>query len=122
MAADSSSLANYLSTSPFAIITSLTEWVVMIYSKSCVALTLLASAGLLDSAAAQNYIVNGVVTDPAYFYGQSPAVYPTPLGTGTGGWEASYGKAAAMVAKMTLDEKARCLIVTGNVPMLICCR
>ncbi|KAJ5803480.1 uncharacterized protein N7503_005930 [Penicillium pulvis] len=45
------------------------------------------------------------ITSDTYFYGDSPAVYPSPNGTGTGDWAAAYKKATALVAQMTLEEK-----------------
>ncbi|OOQ86351.1 putative beta-glucosidase M [Penicillium brasilianum] len=45
------------------------------------------------------------ITSDTYFYGQSEAVYPSPNGTGSGDWAKAYEKAAAMVSKMTLEEK-----------------
>ncbi|KAG5979710.1 hypothetical protein E4U55_004849 [Claviceps digitariae] len=62
-----------------------------------------------------------VVTSDSYFYGQSPAVYPShyPLTsyasaetTGGSEWAAAYGKAKALVAQMSLEEKVN---VTGGV-------
>lgn len=65
------------------------------------------------------------ITSDTYFYGQSPPVYPSrkldgsihlqhanknprvAKGTGSGGWNAAYAKAKALVAKMTLEEKVR---------------
>ncbi|KAK4119660.1 glycoside hydrolase family 3 protein [Parathielavia appendiculata] len=44
-------------------------------------------------------------------YGHSPAVYPSPNATGSGGWEAGLAKAKDFVSKLTLEEKA--LMVTG---------
>jgi beta-glucosidase len=49
------------------------------------------------------------ITSDTYFYGQSPPVYPSPKGTGAGGWAESYAKAAELVAQMTLFEKV-CLL------------
>lgn len=40
-----------------------------------------------------------------YTYGKSPAVFPSPQGTGSGDWASAYEKAKAMVAKMTNEEK-----------------
>ncbi|KAK9319344.1 hypothetical protein V1517DRAFT_376584 [Lipomyces orientalis] len=45
------------------------------------------------------------ITDDTYFYGQSEPVYPSPIGTGNGDWEVAYGRAAALVAQMTVEEK-----------------
>ena len=46
-----------------------------------------------------------VVQSDTYFYGQSPAVYPTPEISGIGGWEEALHKAQAMVSQMSLEEK-----------------
>ncbi|KAJ5814634.1 hypothetical protein N7474_006411 [Penicillium riverlandense] len=45
------------------------------------------------------------ITSDTHFYGQSEPVYPSPNGTGSGDWAQAYQKAAAMVSKMTLEEK-----------------
>ncbi|EAQ85871.1 hypothetical protein CHGG_07124 [Chaetomium globosum CBS 148.51] len=47
----------------------------------------------------------GMVTDDAWFYGQSPAVYPSPNITGGGQWADAAGKARELVGRMTLEEK-----------------
>ncbi|KAI1326738.1 glycoside hydrolase superfamily [Xylariaceae sp. FL0255] len=52
------------------------------------------------------------ITDDTYFYGQSPPVYPTPNGTGTGDWATAYSKAQALVSQLTLEEKVN---LTGGV-------
>ncbi|CAI7576499.1 unnamed protein product [Penicillium glandicola] len=46
-----------------------------------------------------------IITSDTSFYGQSPAVYPTPEGTGAGDWTSAYQKAKAFVAKLSDDEK-----------------
>ena len=45
--------------------------------------------------------------------GQSPPWYPSPLGGTAGDWAASYRKAAALVAQMTLPEKVNVTTGTG---------
>lgn len=45
------------------------------------------------------------IKSDAYFYGDSPAVYPSPNITGVGSWTESLSRAQAMVSNMTLDEK-----------------
>ncbi|KAI6784988.1 uncharacterized protein J7T54_008082 [Emericellopsis cladophorae] len=45
-------------------------------------------------------------------YGHSPAVYPSPNATGTGGWEEAVAKARDFVSQLTLEEKAD--MVTGT--------
>lgn len=59
----------------------------------------------LPLAKNQTLIRNGTVISDVYFYGGSPPVYPSPLGNGTGDWADSYASAAALVAKMTIEEK-----------------
>ena len=55
---------------------------------------------LLDICFAQ------VIESDDYFYGESPPIYPSPPGTGLGGWAAAYQKATAFVAQLTQDEKS----------------
>ncbi|GLA20992.1 hypothetical protein AnigIFM62618_009966 [Aspergillus niger] len=62
-------------------------------------LSLLGGLALSSAAPTQN------ITSDAYFYGQSPAVYPSPEGTGAGSWASAYEKAKAFVAQLTDDEK-----------------
>ncbi|KAL2268706.1 hypothetical protein VTJ83DRAFT_3552 [Remersonia thermophila] len=45
------------------------------------------------------------ITDDGYFYGLSPPVYPSPNMASTGRWAEAYGKAKALVEKMTLEDK-----------------
>ncbi|KAJ5929025.1 hypothetical protein N7454_006873 [Penicillium verhagenii] len=45
------------------------------------------------------------ITSDTHFYGDSPAVYPSPNGSGSGDWAAAYKKATALVSQMTLEEK-----------------
>ncbi|KUI74295.1 putative beta-glucosidase M [Cytospora mali] len=45
------------------------------------------------------------ITSDAHFYGDSPAVYPSPNITGVGSWTESLTRAQAMVSNMSLDEK-----------------
>ncbi|PSR92353.1 family 3 glycoside hydrolase [Coniella lustricola] len=65
----------------------------------------------------------------ADFYGQSPPVYPSPQGKGTGIWAPAYHAARDFVAQMTLEEKINitggfknpenaCHGSTGSVPRL----
>ncbi|KAF1961768.1 glycoside hydrolase [Byssothecium circinans] len=61
-------------------------------------------------------------------YGQSPPVYPSPIGNGTStpSWGRAYARAKALVAQMTLEEKAnitrgftgRCVGNSGAIPRL----
>lgn len=46
-----------------------------------------------------------VITNDTYFYGQSPAVYPTPIANGTGDWALAHERARAFVSQLTLLEK-----------------
>ncbi|KAG2420488.1 beta-glucosidase [Aspergillus terreus] len=59
-------------------------------------------AGVSVSSAAPS--VQNITSD-TYFYGQSPPVYPSPEGNGTGSWAAAYQKAKAFVAQLTPEEK-----------------
>ncbi|ORY59138.1 glycoside hydrolase superfamily [Pseudomassariella vexata] len=63
------------------------------------------------------------------FYGQSPPVYPSPIGNGKGVWAGAYASAQDLVSQMTLEEKANltrgftsadnaCAGNTGTVPRL----
>lgn len=65
------------------------------------------SSGVINAPLAKNdsLIRNGTVVSDVYFFGQSPPVYPSPLGNGTGDWAESYASAAALVAQLTMDEK-----------------
>ncbi|CAG8051941.1 unnamed protein product [Penicillium salamii] len=60
---------------------------------------------LLGLAAGNVVLAEDVITDDAVFYGESPAVYPSPQGTGTGDWADAYTKAKAFVAQLSDDEK-----------------
>ncbi|KAG2169447.1 hypothetical protein VTO58DRAFT_101487 [Aureobasidium pullulans] len=63
-----------------------------------------------------------------YSYGRSPDVYPSPQGQGSGDWSQAYSQAKALVAQMTVQEKANitlgssethdCSGFTGSVPRL----
>ncbi|RYP01606.1 hypothetical protein DL764_006172 [Monosporascus ibericus] len=65
----------------------------------------------------------------ANFYGQSPPVYPSPQGKGSGTWAGAYVNARDLVDQMTLDEKVNitrgftssdnvCAGNSGSVPRL----
>ncbi|KAJ5761338.1 hypothetical protein N7533_003377, partial [Penicillium manginii] len=45
------------------------------------------------------------ITSDTHFYGQSPPVYPSPEGTGSGNWESAYQKAKEFVGKLSAEEK-----------------
>ncbi|KAI0964787.1 glycoside hydrolase superfamily [Xylaria arbuscula] len=53
-----------------------------------------------------------VITDDTAFYGQSPPVYPTPQGTGTGDWADAYSQAKAIVSQLSREEKVN---LTGGI-------
>ncbi|KAI1338866.1 glycoside hydrolase family 3 protein [Xylariaceae sp. FL0016] len=74
---------------------------------SLYALTSLAVLGHDGLASAQ-----AVITDDTVFYGESPPVYPSPEGAGTGDWADAYTKAKAFVAQLSLDEKVN---LTGGI-------
>ncbi|KAI0026168.1 glycoside hydrolase family 3 protein [Xylariomycetidae sp. FL0641] len=59
-----------------------------------------------------------VITDDTYFYGESPPVYPSPEGTGTGDWAEAYTQAKALVSQMTIEEKVN---LTGGAPAQSIC-
>ncbi|TRX92119.1 hypothetical protein FHL15_006986 [Xylaria flabelliformis] len=64
-------------------------------------------AGLVTPGLTQD-----VITDDAVFYGQSPPVYPTPEGTGTGDWADAYSQAKEIVAQLSREEKVN---LTGGI-------
>ncbi|OAA45700.1 Glycoside hydrolase, family 3 [Metarhizium rileyi] len=68
-------------------------------------------SGMPNTVAATAITGNDPITDDAYFYGQSPPVYPSPEVTGGSQWAAAYQKAKALVAQMTLQEKVN---ITGG--------
>ncbi|KAI9930260.1 hypothetical protein MW887_012073 [Aspergillus wentii] len=68
----------------------------MVSSTSLVGLVGLA---LLSAVSGEN------ITNDAYFYGQSPPVYPSPEANGTGSWSAAFAKAKAFVGNLTAEEK-----------------
>jgi len=81
----------------------------------------LAALSVLDAANAQNatnYTMN------SQLYGQSPPVYPSPRGMGTGDWASAYDRAVALVAQMTNEEKVNLTFgvdvqpngCSGNIP------
>ncbi|KAK1967044.1 glycosyl hydrolase family 3 N terminal domain-containing protein [Colletotrichum sublineola] len=88
--------------------------------KSLISTLAAALAGLTLSAAQTNE------TDP--YYGQSPPVYPSPVGNGTSSdaWASAYQRANSLAAQMTVEELANfthgwpglCTGNTGSVPRL----
>ncbi|KAJ4104165.1 hypothetical protein NW760_010843 [Fusarium oxysporum] len=69
-------------------------------SISCLVALSLMSQGLLAQKQPEN-----IITDDTHFYGQSPAVYPTPEQVDTGSWAAAVAKAKNLVSQLTLEEK-----------------
>jgi beta-glucosidase len=51
------------------------------------------------------FLQEGTVISEVYFYGESPPVYPSPLANGTGDWASAYESAAALVARLSMEEK-----------------
>ncbi|KAK1976064.1 glycosyl hydrolase family 3 N terminal domain-containing protein [Colletotrichum cereale] len=86
--------------------------------------TLAAALAGLTLCAAQTSYTNE--TDP--YYGQSPPVYPSPVGNGTtnDAWASAYQRAKSLAAQMTVEELANftrgwpglCTGNTGSVPRL----
>ncbi|KAK0388256.1 hypothetical protein NLU13_4501 [Sarocladium strictum] len=48
-----------------------------------------------------------LISDDAYFYGDSPPVYPSPNMTGVGDWALGFNKARDAVANLTLEDKIK---------------
>ncbi|KAG6260188.1 hypothetical protein E4U49_005140 [Claviceps purpurea] len=65
----------------------------------------LSGLAVLVARAAAAAAGDDVVTSDTFFYGQSPAVYPSPEITGGSEWATAHGKAKALVAKMSLLER-----------------
>ncbi|KAJ5116236.1 hypothetical protein N7456_000584 [Penicillium angulare] len=63
----------------------------------------LCTLGVLLSLSLSSQAQN--ITSDSYFYGQSPPVYPSPEGTGSGNWASAYVKAKEFVGKLTQEEK-----------------
>jgi beta-glucosidase len=64
----------------------------------------------ISSASAQNASSTNLTSLAAHLerfwsYGRSPPVYPTPEGSGAGGWGDAYARARDLVSQMTNDEK-----------------
>jgi beta-glucosidase len=64
----------------------------------------------IGSASAQNASSTNLTSLAAHLehfwsYGRSPPVYPTPEGSGAGGWSDAYARARDLVSQMTNDEK-----------------
>ncbi|KAE8154609.1 putative beta-glucosidase M [Aspergillus avenaceus] len=63
------------------------------------------------------------ITDDSHFFGQSPPVYPSPEGTGSGAWASAYEKARQFVTQLTDEEKVNLTAgynadngCSGNIP------
>ncbi|KAI1097380.1 glycoside hydrolase family 3 protein [Jackrogersella minutella] len=69
-------------------------------------------AGLATWGHGVGTAAQSIITDDTAFYGQSPPVYPSPNGTGSGDWVDAYKKARALVAQLTLEEKVN---LTGGI-------
>jgi beta-glucosidase len=86
--------------------------------------------GLISDTIAQLTKWTTIILFPEryYSYGRSPPVYPSPQGQGSGDWSQAYSQAKALVAQMTVQEKANitlgssethgCSGFTGSVPRL----
>ncbi|KAI1810855.1 glycoside hydrolase family 3 protein [Poronia punctata] len=70
-------------------------------------LAFLATPQLLRGVNAQD-----IIEDDTEFYGQSPPVYPSPDGTGTGEWADAYSQAKILVSELSLEEK---VTLTGGI-------
>ncbi|EMR69432.1 putative beta-glucosidase 1 protein [Eutypa lata UCREL1] len=87
--------------------------------------TFVSSALFLQSASGIGYGLNG---SDSQFYGQSPPVYPSPIGNGTSNprWALAYQRAKTLAGQMTVEEKANitrgftgtCVGNSGAVPRL----
>ena len=80
-------------------------------SALCLTALVVGVRGQDDSAIAANL-------DHFWSYGRSPAVYPSPQISGSGGWEEAYQFARNMVSQMTNDEKNN--ITYGHVAVPHC--
>ncbi|KAJ5358568.1 uncharacterized protein N7496_010981 [Penicillium cataractarum] len=69
------------------------------------AFALLQLAGVALSAPSGGANSTSYITSDTVFYGLSPPVYPSPDANGTGDWAASYAKARAFGAQLSLEEK-----------------
>lgn len=56
-------------------------------------------------ATAQNDTAVAANLEHYWSYGRSPAIYPTPQMSGSGGWAEAYDFAMNLVSQMTNDEK-----------------
>ncbi|KAI0871727.1 glycoside hydrolase superfamily [Hypoxylon argillaceum] len=63
-------------------------------------------------------LAQDVITEDSAFYGESPPVYPTPQGTGTGDWAAAYAQAQEIVSQLSREEKVN---LTGGVSVDSAC-
>lgn len=56
-------------------------------------------------------VINGVVQEDLFYYGQSPAVYPSPLTNASGPWSDAIDQARGLVSQMSLEEMVN---ITGG--------
>ncbi|KAI0416324.1 glycoside hydrolase superfamily [Xylaria grammica] len=63
-------------------------------------------------------LAQDVITDDTFFYGQSPPVYPSPQGTGTGDWADAYSQAKDLVSELSREEK---VTLTGGISVNSAC-
>ncbi|KAI1122357.1 glycoside hydrolase superfamily [Nemania abortiva] len=73
---------------------------------------MLSSTLYLVASLAASGFAQDIITEDSAFYGQSPPVYPTPQGTGTGDWSAAYAQAKELVSQLSREEKVN---LTGGV-------
>ncbi|KAJ8105313.1 hypothetical protein ONZ43_g7476 [Nemania bipapillata] len=63
-------------------------------------------------------LAQDVITEDSAFYGQSPPVYPSPEGKGTGDWAAAYSQAQEIVSELSREEKVS---LTGGIDVDSAC-
>ncbi|KAH7121520.1 glycoside hydrolase family 3 protein [Dactylonectria macrodidyma] len=63
------------------------------------------SAGIAVLTALTAVQAQDVITEDSYFFGESPAVFPSPEMSSVGPWSTAYARAKALVAQMTIEEK-----------------
>ncbi|KAM0278460.1 hypothetical protein ACHAQH_005127 [Verticillium albo-atrum] len=74
------------------------------------------ASGLLSLAVVSQVALaqEDVITDDSCFYGQVPAVYPTPELSPDGPWSDAIAKAKVLIDQMTLEEKANLTAGTAS--------
>jgi len=68
-------------------------------------LSCLAASAFAQNASSTNVTELAAHLERFWSYGRSPPVYPTPEGSGAGGWSEAYARARELVAQMSNDEK-----------------